>query len=299
MRQVQPGFTQPGGGADVPPRHPGGPHQRSAAGGAHLREHRRAPGAGAGRLRPSASRRRSRWTAKTTATSLDVEDFPVAEGTLPPLWRFKSFGPGYFETMGNRLVAGRSMTWSEMLRAAARHRGFRDAGARVLGRAGQGARQARARAMTADPWREIVGVVGDERDDGLNQPATAIVYWPMLNESYRWRIDGLMPCARRASARPRSCASCSRPSGRSTRTCRWRPSRRSTRSRRVRWRRPSFAMAMLGIAASVALLLGVVGIYGVIAYIATAADARDWHPHGARRADRRCAEGCSCGRGSG
>ena len=37
------------------------------------------------------------------------------------------------------------------------------------------------------PWREIVGVVGDERDDGLNQPPTAIVYWPMLNESYRWR----------------------------------------------------------------------------------------------------------------
>ena len=31
----------------------------------------------------------------------------------------------------------------------------------------------------------------------------------------------------------------------------------------------SFAMAMLGIAASVALLLGIVGIYGAIAYIAT------------------------------
>ena len=31
----------------------------------------------------------------------------------------------------------------------------------------------------------------------------------------------------------------------------------------------SFAMAMLGIAAGVALLLGIVGIYGVIAYVAT------------------------------
>jgi ABC-type antimicrobial peptide transport system permease subunit len=62
------------------------------------------------------------------------------------------------------------------------------------------------------PWREIVGVVGNERDDGLNQPPTAIVYWPILNESYRWRI--------------------------------------------------------MGIAASVALLIGVVGIYGVIAYAA-------------------------------
>ena len=30
-------------------------------------------------------------------------------------------------------------------------------------------------------------MVGDERDDGLNQPPTPIVYFPILNESYRWR----------------------------------------------------------------------------------------------------------------
>ena len=33
---------------------------------------------------------------------------------MPPLRRFKSFAPGYFETMGIRLVAGRSITWSEV-----------------------------------------------------------------------------------------------------------------------------------------------------------------------------------------
>ena len=32
----------------------------------------------------------------------------------PPTRRYKSFAPGYFETMGNRLVAGRSVTWSEI-----------------------------------------------------------------------------------------------------------------------------------------------------------------------------------------
>jgi hypothetical protein len=37
----------------------------------------------------------------------------------------------------------------------------------------------------------------------------------------------------------------------------------------------SFALVMLGIAASVALLLGVVGIYGVVAYAASPEDARD------------------------
>ena len=32
---------------------------------------------------------------------------------------------------------------------------------------------------------------GNERDDGLNQPATPIVYWPLLNESYQLAHDGL------------------------------------------------------------------------------------------------------------
>ena len=47
-----------------------------------------------------------------------------------------------------------------------------------------------------------------------------------------------------------------------------------------------FVLVILGIAASVTLLLGLVGIYGVIAYIVVAAPPRSRHPHGARRAER-------------
>ena len=61
----------------------------------------------------------------------------------------------------------------------------------------------------------------------------------------------------------------------------------------------SFAMVMLGIAAAVALLLGIVGIYGVIAYIVDAADPRDRHPHGAWRTDRATCGSCLSVRGSG
>ena len=87
------------------------------------------------------------------------------------------------------------------------------------------------------PWREIVGVSGNERDDGLTQPATAIVYWPMLNESYRVAHDGVRGAvgARRRAGLPAR----ARAGGLvgQSRICRSRPCRRSRRSRRARWRR--------------------------------------------------------------
>jgi hypothetical protein len=48
--------------------------------------------------------------------SLEVEGFPRPRDGTTPLRRFKSFAPGYFETMGIPLIAGRSVTWSEIHR---------------------------------------------------------------------------------------------------------------------------------------------------------------------------------------
>ena len=46
--------------------------------------------------------------------SVEAEGVPIPEDGSTPLRRFKSFAPGYFETMGIRLAAGRSITWSEI-----------------------------------------------------------------------------------------------------------------------------------------------------------------------------------------
>lgn len=198
---------------------------------------------------------------------LGVEDFPVPQGQMPPLRRFKSVAPGYFETMGNRLVAGRSITWSEIyqrrpviLVSETLALEYWQDPSKALGK--------RVRGNSRSPWREIVGVAGDERDDGLNQPPTAIVYWPMLNESYQtrtmayavrssrvgtpgfmreiqqavWSVNANLPLAAVQTLDEIQAQSMAQ---------------------------TSFAMVMLAIAASVALLLGVVGIYGVIAYVAT------------------------------
>jgi predicted permease len=199
--------------------------------------------------------------------ALVLEDFPVPEGTLAPLWRFKSFAPGYFETMGNRLVAGRSITWTEIyeqrpviLISQTLATQYWQEPSKAIGR--------RVRYGPTVPWREIVGVVGDERDDGLTQPATPIVYWPLLNDTY---VQRTMSYAVRSSrvGTPGFV--------RELQQAVWSvnpdlPLAAVETLEEIRARsmaRTSFAMTMLAISAAVALLLGVVGIYGVIAYIVT------------------------------
>ncbi|MGH9721853.1 MAG: FtsX-like permease family protein, partial [Bryobacteraceae bacterium] len=120
-------------------------------------------------------------------------------------------------------------------------------------------------------WREVVGVVRNEHDDGVHQKAKAVVYWPMLKKSFWsspidvrrslvfavrsnrtgtagflkdvqqavWSVNSNLPIANVRTVQEiygRSMA------------------------------RTSFTFVMLSIAAGLALVIGVVGIYGVISY---------------------------------
>jgi predicted permease len=203
---------------------------------------------------------------ETNANSVEVEGMPRPDARTP-LRRFKSFGPGYFETMGIRLAAGRSITWSEIheqrpviVISEPIAREIWGDPAKALG--------SRVRVCCGwdKQWREIVGVTGNERDDGLAQPPTAIVYWPILNERYEWRTMAYVVRSSRLGT-----------SGflRELEQAVWAvnpnlPLARVQTVEEIRARsmaQTSFALVMLGIAASVALLIGVVGIYGVIAYV--------------------------------
>jgi hypothetical protein len=42
----------------------------------------------------------------------------------------------------------------------------------------------RIRVSPNQPWREIIGIVGNERDDGLNHAAPTIAYWPMAMKRF-------------------------------------------------------------------------------------------------------------------
>ena len=109
-----------------------------------------------------------------------------ADGKLPPIRVFKFISPGLLKTMGNTLVAGRDFTWEDVY-------GKRPVAmvsenlARELWKEPSAALGKRIRESNASAWREVVGVVGDERDEGMDKKAPAIAFWPMLMDQLRGR----------------------------------------------------------------------------------------------------------------
>jgi predicted permease len=199
-----------------------------------------------------------------------VEGRTYAEGEFPPLRLQKCVSPGFSKTLGTPLIAGREITWTDTYKKTPvaiisenLAREYWHEPAAALGK--------RIQISTKDDWREIIGVVGDIHDDGVNSKPPTSVYWPLLLAKFEsedisvrrdvafilrspgagseallknvreavWSVDANLPLA--------DVHTFSYYYGRSL-------------------ARTSFTLIMLGVAGAMALLLGVVGIYGVIAY---------------------------------
>jgi predicted permease len=200
-----------------------------------------------------------------------AEGAPTPEGKIPPLRRQKWIGERYFATMGNRIVAGRDLTWADA-HGRRRYALLSENLARELFGEPQAALGRRVRQTPGNPWSEVIGVVGDDHDDGVTRPATTTVYWPLLQENF-W---GIPLRAQRSVAYV-------------IRTERLRDPGFFAEVQRAVWSvnpnlplanvdtlreiydrsmaQTSFLLVMLAVASGVTLLLGVVGIYGVIAYV--------------------------------
>jgi putative ABC transport system permease protein len=199
-----------------------------------------------------------------------VEDFPSPEGQIPTLRRHKYVGEGYFAAMGNPIVAGRDLTWRDAHTLAPvalisdnMAREYWKEPARAVGR--------RIRRSPQTPWVEIVGVVGNDRQDGATQPSPTTVYWPLMAGGF----DGQPFVQRSVAYAIRSSRLQSAGFLPEVQRAVWsiNPNLPLARVRTLdqmygeSMAQTSFVLVILGIAASVTLLLGVVGIYGVIAYI--------------------------------
>ena len=122
-----------------------------------------------------------------------AEDKVYDPGKIPPLRRFKFVSPGYFRTVGTPFITGRDITWSEVFDdrpvAVISENMAREMWGEPVAALGK-----RIKIAPVDSWREIVGVVGNVHDNGVHEPAPAIVYWPTMmakfwgNERFRVAI---------------------------------------------------------------------------------------------------------------
>ncbi|HEX6994946.1 MAG TPA: ABC transporter permease [Gammaproteobacteria bacterium] len=208
----------------------------------------------------------------TNWDGIDVEGAEYGpEGDLA-LRVYKTVSPGYLETMGTRIVAGRDLDWADLDEP-------RDVVlvsenlARELWQTPEAAIGRRIRgAGGAGPWREVIGVVEDVRLNAPDQPPPTIVYWPAF-------IAGLQPdlplYAERAVAFTVRSTLAGTPSlTREIERAVWSvnpdlPLANVRTMQQIYDRslaRTSFTLVMLVLAAGAALVLGVIGLYGVLSY---------------------------------
>jgi hypothetical protein len=172
--------------------------------------------------------------------------------------------------MGTPLIAGRDFSWSETYKKVPVAlvseniaREYWHDPAAALGK--------RIRVSTKDDWREIIGVVANVYDQGVSQPASTSAYWPLLMDRFASDTTIVM---RDVAFTLRASRAGSENLLTDVRQAVWsvNPNLPLADVHTVEFffkrsmARTSFTLIMLGIAGSMALLLGVVGIYGVIAY---------------------------------
>jgi predicted permease len=215
----------------------------------------------------------SNWAPTDGNTSSDVlyaADRTYRDGELPPLRRFHYVAPGFFQTIGTRLIAGRDYTWRD-LQDKRNVVIVSENLARDLWRDPSAALGMRIREGMKDDWREIIGVVENLHDDGADKKPPSIVYWPAMLKN----IYGQPTYVQRSALYAiRSTRAGSESFLKEIRQAIWSVNanvpltgiRTLEEVYRGSMARSSFTLVMLAIAGSMALLLGVVGIYGVISY---------------------------------
>lgn len=202
---------------------------------------------------------------------MHVKELPTLEGQVSPWRRLNWIAPDYFATLQNPLLAGRSIGWDDIHNrrpvAMVTENLAREYWGEPAGALGQWISE-----NEDGPWREIIGVVGNEYTQGVDKEPPAVVYFPFLMVDY-WGSDAYVWRSLRYEIRVAGPE----------------PKRLLPQVRQAIWSvnpnlpladvrtlkeilaaslaRTSFTLVMLGIAAAVALLLGTVGVFGVISYV--------------------------------
>jgi len=195
-----------------------------------------------------------------------IEGRPAPARQTDQTIEFQAASPGYFAAMEIPLKRGRGFDTSDDARAApiaiineAAARQYwpdLDPIGRRVGFGGPG----------EPAWRTIVGIIGNVRQLGLDQPVQPEVYVPLLQDP-----DRNMSIVARTSIDPASVAAALRRAVQGVDPSQPLLSTRlMTQQLAGSLARPRFLSALLGSFAAVALLLATLGVYGVVATVAQA-----------------------------
>jgi len=202
-------------------------------------------------------------------TTMEVEDQPRGPDETPVFANWMSVGPGYFRTLGINLLEGRPLQTQDgalgtrgvvVSESFARHwwPEVSPIGRRLGGAGPDG-----------QDWWEIVGVVEDVHHQSLEEAPEELIYFPLT----RGPVAGpgtirTLDLLVRTAGSPIQFVPVMR---RELRDLNPRIPLSSPQTMQAVLDRAlaptSFTMTMLGAAAGIALLLGLVGIYGVISYV--------------------------------
>ena len=194
--------------------------------------------------------------------SIFAQDKVYSADEIPALRLYKHISPDFLQTAGTRIIAGRELTWTEAYDRRPVVMVSENLAGEMWG-APSAAIGKRLREFSSQPWYEVIGVVQDVRENGVQEKAPEIVYWSSLMGDSRtmtfairtdragtqtfinevrqavWSVNSNLPVA-------------------SVRTM------QEVYDKSVA--RTSFTLVMLGIAGAMAMALGMIGIYGVISY---------------------------------
>jgi len=196
-----------------------------------------------------------------------VESRPEEDDALPVVAMYRAIGPGYFESMGVEIVAGRDIDRSDVSTQAAvlwvnETLANSQFGGDALGE--------RLRFNGGDEYAEIVGVIGDTKEMELTEETDMQAYVPMLLSN--WATPGLQTMSLTIKVAEGQNMAPLVPAVRDI-IRRLDPDVPLTRSLSMEealaesMAATSFTMVLLAIATGVAVFLSAIGLFGVISYV--------------------------------
>ncbi len=199
-----------------------------------------------------------------------VQNYTSEGDEVPLARRFNYIAPGFFSTLGTRLLAGRDFTWTDTYEERPVVIVSKNFTSEYWPRP-QDALGQRIRVVSTDPWREIIGVAEDVHYDGVEKPCPSMVYWPLMMNDFAGHEQRLQR-ATMFVVRSQFAGTQSLMKAIEQRVGMVNPNVPLANSETLgdlytqSMARTWFTLVMLCVSGGIALLLGTVGIYGVIAY---------------------------------